>query len=257
MGKLVTYLVKDGIAEITINHPPVNAMNDQVFQELDEAIEAVKAEEAGAVIVIGAGEKAFVAGADISEFPYLDGEGGYKLSVRGQRVFDKIAELPVPAIAAVNGFALGAGLELALCCDIRIASENAKLGLPETNLALIPGYAGTQRLARLVGSGKAKEMVFTAEHISAEEALQIGLVQKVASQGEVMDAARSMAQKIIIKGPLAIRSAKKAIDEGLKVSLQEGQEIEAKHFGALFDTEDQKEGAKAFLEKRKPEFKGK
>ncbi|WP_366921725.1 enoyl-CoA hydratase-related protein [Metallumcola ferriviriculae] len=256
MGKLVKLVIKDKIAEVTIDNPPVNALNAQVIQELDETVEVIKGEEVGAVIITGAGEKAFVAGADISQFPSLNSDTGKKMVQTGQRVFDKIAALPIPVIGAIDGFALGGGCELALVCDIRIASEKARLGLPEVNLAIIPGYGGTQRLARLIGEGKAKELIFTADAVMAQEALQIGLVERVVPAGETVNAAREMAQKILSKGPLAIRKAKQAIDEGLKGSLRDGLDIEADLVGELFATEDLKEGATAFLKKRKPNYKG-
>ena len=256
MGELVTFLVKDGVAEVVISNPPVNALNAQVIEELSEVISSVGQTGAAAVIITGAGERAFVAGADITEFPSLNAVTGKNLVLTGQRVLGKLTELDVPVIAAINGFALGGGCELALASDIRIAEEQAKLGLPEVNLGVIPGYGGTQRLSRLVGGCKAKELIFTGEAISAEEALRIGLVEKVVGQGESLNAARKMAQKIISKGPLAIKKAKRAIDDGLKLSLKEGLDLEANLFGELCETKDQKEGANAFLEKRKAEFKG-
>jgi len=257
LSKFVICVINGGIAEITIDHPPVNALSAAVLAELGEVVGGLLRENCGAVIVTGAGEKAFVAGADISRFPGLDPAGGEELAREGQKVFANLAALPVPVIAAINGFALGGGLELALACDIRIAAENAQLGQPEVNLGIIPGYGGTQRLARLIGPGKAKELIFTADSLSAKDAWQVGLVEQVVGRGEALEAARKLAEKILSKGPLAIKKAKAAIDQGLEVSLAEGLSLEARYFGELCGTLDQKEGAKAFLEKRKAVFTGK
>ncbi len=256
MGKLVSYQLKNDVAEVTINNPPVNALNAQVMVELRETVFEIEAEGARAVIITGAGDKAFVAGADISQFPSLDEKTAQDLSSGGQSVFDAVDNLPMPVIAAINGFALGGGCELALACDIRISAENVLLGQPEINLGIIPGYGGTQRLPRLVGIGKAKELIFTGEAITAEAALEIGMVEKVVPQGQALEAARKMAEIIATKGPLAMKAAKQAVVEGVTETLAEGQDLEARLFGGLFATEDQKEGALAFLEKRKPNFKG-
>ena len=204
----------------------------------------------------GAGEKAFVAGADITIFPTLDRESGEKFVSELQGVLNRIEELDKVVICAINGLALGGGCELAMACDIRIASEKVKLGQPEVNLSVIPGGGGTQRLPRLVGIGKAKEIIFTADMISAEEAKNIGLVEKVVPAGEAVNEAKKMAKKILSKGPIAIKLAKKAINEGLNMTLRQGLKLEARFFGEICTTEDQKEGGKAFLEKRKPQFKG-
>lgn len=257
-GRLVAWQIEDGVAVITINHPPVNALNRRVMQELDQCLDEIAADpNARALIVTGAGEKAFVAGADISEFPSLTGEVGEKMSAAGQAVLDKLEALAIPTIAAINGFALGGGCELALACDIRVAAENARLGQPEVNLGVIPGYGGTQRLARVVGPGKAKELIFTGEHITAAEAYRIGLVDRLVPVGQALAEAKNLAQTILKKGPLAIRAAKKAINQGLDLPLKEGLKVEARLFGELCNSEDQKEGAKAFLEKRPAQFKGK
>lgn len=252
-------LEKEGnVAIITLNNPPVNALNSQLLGELEETVDSLYNDsEVGALVITGAGEKAFVAGADISEFPSLTKDNGEKLARRGQSVFQKIADLPFPVVAAVNGFALGGGMELALACDIRVASDNAQVGLPEVTLGIFPGYGGTQRLPRLIPSGKAKELIFTGDQIKAEEAAQVGIVEHVVPAGEALGKAKEIAGKIVKRAPLAIKEAKKAVNQGLDMTLEEGQKLEASLFGGLCETEDQKEGAKAFLEKRKPEYKGK
>ena len=257
MSEKVQVTKEDKLAVVTINRPPVNALNQEVLDELEKVIEGLsKEEDVRTVIITGVGEKAFVAGADIGEFPSLTSANGEKLSRRGQQVFQKIADFPAPVIAAVNGFALGGGLELALACDIRVMAKNAKVGLPEVTLGIFPGYAGTQRLPRLIPSSKARELIFTGEMIDAEEAYKIGLADHLVEEGQAVDKAHEIAGKILKAGPIAIRLAKQAVNKGLEQTLEEGQETEASLFASLCDTEDQKEGAKAFLEKRKPEFKG-
>ena len=250
---------KDKLEIITINRPNVlNALNDETISELHRGLrEIFKDEQVRVVILTGAGEKAFVAGADIGELKVCNALSGHRKSINGQRLLYHIENMEQVAIAAINGFALGGGCELALACDIRIASENAKLGQPEVNLGLIPGYGGTQRLSRLVGKGKAKELIFTGDMIDAAEALRIGLVEKVVPLAELMKTAQEMAAKIISKGPLAIKAAKRAINLGLDVDLKSGLEYEAMEFSAICATEDKTEGTAAFLEKRKPGFKGK
>ncbi len=258
MSEMIQVAREDHLAVVTINRPPVNALNQEVMDELEKTFEELpKDNSVRAVIITGAGEKAFVAGADIGEFPRLNKENGEKMSRRGQEVFQKIAEFPAPVIAAVNGFALGGGLELALACDIRVVAENAKVGLPEVTLGIFPGYAGTQRLPRTIATGKAKELIFTGEMIDAAEAYRIGLADHKTEAGQAMEKAREIAGKVIKAGPIGVSMAKKAVDQGLDKTLEEGQKLEASFFADLCDTEDQKEGAKAFLEKRKPEFKGK
>ena len=250
---------KDKLAVITINRPNVlNALNDETISELHLSLREIsKEEQVRVVILTGTGEKAFVAGADIGELKVCDALSGHRKSVNGQRLLNHIENMEQVVIAAINGFALGGGCELALACDIRIASENAKLGQPEVNLGIIPGYGGTQRLARLVGKGKAKELIFTGDMVDAAEALRIGLVEKVVPPTELMKTAEEMAAKIISKGPLAIKAAKRAINLGLDVDLKSGLEYEAMEFSAICATEDKTEGTAAFLEKRKPNFKGK
>ena len=255
--EFVSYVVEEGIAVVTINHPPANALDKKTTCELDEVFEELAKDEAvKTVILTGAGEKIFVAGADISLFPKMGQKEGEEFSQELQGVFDKIEGLEKVVICAVNGMALGGGCELAMACDIRIASESAKFGQPEVNLGVIPGAGGTQRLPRLVPKGKAKELIFTGDMITASEAKEIGLVDRVAPKGEAVSEAKNMAKKIMEKGPIAIKYAKNAIDEGVNMTLNEGLKLEKKLFGELFKTEDQKEGAKAFLEKRKAQFKG-
>lgn len=250
---------KDKLEIITINRPNLlNALNDETISELHQALrEIFKDEQVRVVIFTGAGEKAFVAGADIGELKICNALSGHRKSINGQRLLYHIENMEQVAIAAINGFALGGGCELALACDVRIASENAKLGQPEVNLGIIPGYGGTQRLPRLVGKGKAKELIFTGDMVDAAEAMRIGLVEKVVPPAELMKTAEEMAAKIISKGPLAIKAAKRAINLGLDVDLKSGLEYEAMEFSAICATEDKTEGTSAFLEKRKPNFKGK
>ncbi len=258
MPDLIQVEREDRLAVVTINRPPVNALNQEVLDALEQAFERLSEEKStGAVILTGGGDKAFVAGADIGEFPKLNRENGEKLSRRGQEVFQKIADFHAPVIAAINGFALGGGLELALACDIRVVAENAKVGLPEVTLGIFPGYGGTQRLPRLIPAGKAKELIFTGSMIDAEEAYRIGIAEYLTPAGESINKAREIAGAILKAGPIGVRMAKEAVNRGLDQSLQEGQKVEASYFGDLCDTEDQKEGARAFLEKRAPQFKGK
>ncbi len=251
---------KDGaIAIVTINRPKaLNALNDDTIAELHHCFTTI-GDDSGirAVILTGAGEKAFVAGADIGELAECDVAGGRAKCERGQAAFFKIETLPQPVIAAVNGFALGGGCEIAMSCDIRLASEKAKLGQPEVNLGIIPGYGGTQRLARLVGIGKAKELIFTGDMIGASEAHRIGLVDQVYPPEELMDKAKELAAKIAEKGPRAIKAAKEAINFGVEVDLESGCAFEAAQFAQICATQDKNEGTKAFLEKRKAKFTGK
>jgi len=258
MPDLIQVDREDRLAVVTINRPPVNALNQEMLNELEKAFEQLSEDKSvGVVILTGGGEKAFVAGADIGEFPKLNSENGEKLSRRGQEVFQKVADFHAPVIAAVNGFALGGGLELALACDIRVVADNAKVGLPEVTLGIFPGYGGTQRLPRLIPAGKAKELIFTGAMIDAEEAYRIGIADHKTPAGEALNKAREIAGAILRAGPIGVRMAKEAVNKGLDQSLEEGQRAEASYFGELCDTEDQKEGAQAFLEKRAPQFKGK
>jgi len=251
--------LKDRIQYVIINRESkLNALNKATLNELHIAITgAFNNAQVGGIIITGAGQKAFVAGADISEFASLDAEGGGKLAREEQvNVFDLIENGPKPVIAAVNGFALGGGLELAMACHIRIASDNAKMGLPEVTLGLIPGYGGTQRLTRLVGKGKALEMIMTADMITAADAFQFGLVNHVVGQDELLPKAEELLSKMLLRAPLALASAIKAVNAATTPGL-DGFEVEIEEFGKCFGTEDLKEGVSAFLEKRKPAFKGK
>jgi len=251
--------LKDRIQYVIINRESkLNALNKATLNELHIAISgAFNNAQVGGIIITGAGQKAFVAGADISEFASLDAEGGGKLAREEQvNVFDLIENGPKPVIAAVNGFALGGGLELAMACHIRIASDNAKMGLPEVTLGLIPGYGGTQRLTRLVGKGKALEMIMTADMITAADAFQFGLVNHVVGQDELLPKAEELLSKMLLRAPLALASAIKAVNAATTPGL-DGFEVEIEEFGKCFGTEDLKEGVSAFLEKRKPAFKGK
>ncbi|WP_078430086.1 enoyl-CoA hydratase/isomerase family protein [Alkalihalobacterium alkalinitrilicum] len=248
----VKYEVENQIGLITIDSPPVNALETQVLEELAEIVNNIS-EDVNVVIITGAGNKAFVAGADIKDFPNLTKETGIELVKKGQQIFQQIEDLDQPVIAAVDGFALGGGLELALACDFRIATKRSQFGLPEVKLGVIPGYGGTQRLPRLIGSGKAKQLIFSGEFLSAEEALNVGIVEEV-TEGSALEAAQKWAEKIAQRGPLAVRAAKKAVNEGLNQMLEEGLNTEATYFGSIAETEDMNEGVAAFFEKREPKF---
>jgi enoyl-CoA hydratase len=249
----------EGIGWVIMNRPDkLNALNRETIQELHEAFKEMdKDEEVKAVILTGSGEKAFVAGADIGELAELDLAGGMGYAAEGQKLTLFIENFRKPVIAAVNGYALGGGTEIALCCHIRIASENAKIGQPEVKLGLIPGFGGTQRLARLVGKGSAMELILSGKIIDAKEAQRIGLVNSVVPAGELSGTAEKLAKDIIANAPLALAYGIQAINEGLDRSLPGGLEAEAELFGKACQTEDSKEGTRAFLEKRKPDFKGK
>lgn len=247
------------IAVIKINRPKaLNALNSQVIDELSECVDAIDLDEIRCIVITGEGERSFVAGADIKEMQALNEEEGIAFGKKGNDVFRKIETLPIPVIAAVNGFALGGGCELAMACDIRICSENAVFGQPETGLGITPGFGGTVRLARILPAGKAKEMIYTAKNITAEEALRWGLVNSVYPAPVLYDAAIKLALKIASNAPVAVRNAKKSINDGLQTDIDSAMVIEEKLFGACFATEDQKEGMTAFLEKRKvSEYKNK
>ena len=250
---------RDGpIAVLTVNRPKaLNAMNQATLAELRRAIEELDADPGvGVVIVTGAGEKAFVAGADISEMAGFGPAQAEEHARKGQAAVAAFERARKPVLAAVNGYALGGGLELALACDVRLASDNAQMGLPEVSLAVIPGFGGTQRLARVVGEGRAKELVLTGRRVKADEALRIGLVNQVVPQAQLLDAAKEMARAILANGPVAVRLAKEVIHEGLATDFEHGLLLEQKAFGLVFATHDQKEGMRAFLEKRKPAWKG-
>lgn len=250
----------DGWVLLTLSRPKVlNALNQALLDELDEAITWIeKNDDVRVVIMTGAGEKGFVAGADISELRQLkSAEEAEKLARKGQRLFSRIENLSKPVIMAINGYALGGGCELAMSGDILIASENARFGQPEVNLGVIPGYGGTQRLARAIGKNMAKYLCMTGDMIDAQEAYRLGLVQKVVPQEELLNEAKKCAAGLAQKAPLAIRYLKKAISGGSEVDLETGLHVEAAYFGITFDTEDRIEGMDAFLEKRKAQFKGK
>jgi enoyl-CoA hydratase len=251
--------VKDGVAVITINRPDkLNALNDQVMAELGQAADRVTTDpEIKGVIITGAGPKAFVAGADIGDLAKQGPFDGKARAMRGQGVLRRFESCGKPVIAAVNGFALGGGCELAMACHIRIASENAKFGQPEVKLGISPGYGGTQRLPRLVGKGVAMQLILTAEMIDAAEAYRIGLVNKVVPADQLMAESEKMLRGILSMGPLAVRLSIEAIDHGLEMTLDEGLLLEANHFGLLAATQDTKEGLSAFLEKRQAKFTGK
>jgi enoyl-CoA hydratase len=250
---------RDGIALITINRPDkLNALDDRTMQELDAAFAAIAADpQTRGVILTGAGEKAFVAGADIGELATQSPVDGRERSRRGQRVLDRIERLGKPVVAAVNGFALGGGCELAMACHVRVASESAKLGTPEVKLGLMCGYAGTQRLPRLVGKGRALEMLLTGEMVDAAEALRIGLVNRVVPREKLLAEAEGLLRKMLANSPLSLRFTLEAVHDGLEMGLDEAQQQEATLFGLICTTEDMKEGTQAFLEKRPARFQGK
>ncbi len=243
--------VKDKIAVITINRPEaLNALNSQVLDDLNAAFDSIDVNVVRAVVLTGAGEKSFVSGADIGEMSTLSKAEGEAFGKKGNDVFRKIEEFPLPVIAAVNGFALGGGCEISMSCDIRICSENAMFGQPEVGLGITPGFGGTQRLARLIGAGMAKQLIYTARNIKADEAYRIGLVNAVYPQEELLAAAEKMASQIAANAPIAVRACKKAINDGLQTDIDAALVIEEKLFGSCFETEDQKEGMANFLRKK-------
>ena len=250
----VDFEVDGYVGIMTINRPKaLNALNTDVLGDIEAAFDAVDLDRIRAIIITGAGEKSFVAGADIAAMSTMTKEQGEQFGKFGNDIFRKIETFPIPVIAAVNGFALGGGNELAMSCDIRICSDNAVFGQPETALGITPGFGGTQRLARLIGVGKAKEMVYGARNIKADEAYRLGLVNAVYTQEELMPAAKKLAAGIAKNAPIAVRNSKRAMNEGLQVDMDQAIVIEEKAFGDCFETEDQKEGMTAFLEKRKVE----
>ncbi len=250
--------VRDRLAIVSINRPDkLNALNKKTLEELEMAIEeAVSREEIGAIILTGSGPKAFVAGADINELSEQAPLSGKEYSALGQRVLSTIESSAKVVIAAINGYALGGGCELALACHMRVAAESAKLGLPEVTLGIIPGFGGTQRLARIVGKGRALELILSGDMIDANEAFRIGLVNRVTPQGGALASAEALARTVISRGPVAVRTSIEAVSRGLEMPIQEGFALEAALFGLVVTTEDFKEGTRAFVEKRKPEFRG-
>lgn len=250
--EFITYEVEGQIGIITINRPKaLNALNSAVLEELDSTLDSVDLDAVRVLILTGAGDKSFVAGADIAEMSTLTKAEGEAFGKKGNDVFRKLEVFPIPVIAAINGFALGGGCEISMSCDIRICSDNAVFGQPEVGLGITPGFGGTQRLARIVGVGMAKQMIYSARNIKADEALRIGLVNAVYTQEELMTAAKKMASGIAKNAPIAVRNCKKAINDGLQADMDKAIVIEEKLFGDCFETHDQKEGMSAFLEKRK------
>lgn len=249
---------RGGIAVVTVNRPDkLNALNDNVMEELDACFTALRHDDSvRGVIVTGAGPKAFVAGADIAELAAQSPIQGKDRSLRGQRILNRIEHLGKPVIAAVNGFALGGGCELAMACHVRIASENARLGTPEVRLGIMCGYAGTQRLPRLVGKGRALEILLAGEMVDAQEACRIGLVNKVVPQASLLAEAEALLRRMLANGPVSLRFTLDAVNDGLEMNFDDAQRHEATLFGLICTTDDMKEGTKAFLEKRPAQFKG-
>lgn len=253
--KYLVVKVEDSIAEVKINRPDVlNAVDDETILELELAMQTLNKDTNAKVIIITGEGKSFVSGSDIANLAKKDSIKAREYSQLGQRVLNYIENMEKPVIAAVNGFALGSGCELAMACDIRISADNAKFGQPEVKLGVIPGHAGTQRLARLVGLGKAKELIFTGEIIDAHEALRIGLVNKVVASAELMNEANKIAQKILEMGPIAVKLAKTVLNRGFDSNFTTASSYESEAFGICFSTTEAKEGMQAFLEKRKPKW---
>lgn len=245
--------VQDRVVVLTIDRPKaLNALNPEVLNDLKAAFEGIDQNEVRCVILTGAGDKSFVAGADIAAMSTMTKAEGEAFGKQGNDVFLMVENFPLPVIAAVNGFALGGGNELAMSCDIRLASENALFGQPEVGLGITPGFGGTQRLARVVGVGMAKQLVYSAANIKASEALRIGLVNAVYAPDQLMDAARKLAGKIASNAPIAVRNCKQAINEGIELPIAEAVQVEERLFGACFETHDQVEGMSCFLSREKP-----
>lgn len=254
--EFIVYEQKGAVGKITINREKaLNALNSTVLEALDQTLDQVNLEEVRCLILTGAGQKSFVAGADIAEMSTLTKAEGEAFGKKGNDVFRKLETFPIPVIAAVNGFALGGGCEISMSCDIRICSENAVFGQPEVGLGITPGFGGTQRLARLVGAGMAKQMIYSARNIKADEAYRIGLVNAVYPQEELLPAAEKLAATIAKNAPIAVRNCKKAINEGLEADMDQAIVIEEKLFGDCFETEDQKYGMAFFLDKNKEKVK--
>ncbi len=254
--KHIRYRMDDGMASITLDRPPANALSIAMIEEIQTAVEQASSDASGALIITGAGQF-FAAGADVKEMAEIKGGDIENVVKRGQEAFQRIAECPKPTIAAVNGLAIGGGNELAMACDFRVAADSARFGQPEVSLGLIPAYGGTQRLTRLVGISRAKELILTGNMISAQEALRIGLVNRVVPGGEEMRAARDIARTILQRAPLAVRASKAAIDRGATMTLRDGLEQERREFMSVAGSEDLREGIEAFIGKRQPVFRGK
>ena len=254
----ILFEVQEGVGLLTINRPKVmNALNPQTLEEIHQAVQSLhQAEEVRVLVVTGAGDKAFIAGADISEFPKMNPLQARLFAQKGQEVFFSIEELPIPVIACVNGYALGGGCELAMSCDFIYASDKARFGQPEINLGIIPGFGGTQRLARLIGRARTKELCMTGEQIEAQTAHTLGLVAKVFPAEELKDKTMETAKKLAGKGRVALRAVKQTVDRGVESDLKTGCSLEAEAFATSFSSQDALEGAQAFLEKRKPNFQG-
>ncbi len=259
MGALIKVTTGESIGIITIDHPPVNILNSQALEELDQAVDQMMADTSVKVVILtGAGPNVFIAGADVKEIAKIDNaKQGEDLALKGQGMIQKIENAKKPFIAAVNGVCLGGGNELAMACHMRIASDRAKFGQPEILLGIIPGFGGTQRMLRLCGQAKAREIILTGDNITAQEAFRIGLLNKVVPDGEVLKQSLGLAKKIAAKSRIAIELIQEAIHEGAKLSLSDGLKLEAKLFGKVAETQDKKEGVSAFLEKRQPKFQDK
>lgn len=250
--------IEEGVAIVKLNRPEVlNALNSQVFNELADAAVNLSADDSVRSVIITGGDKVFAAGADIKQMASLNAVDVTTTDRQSRKTFHLLENMPKPVIAAIAGYALGGGCELTLVADVRIAADNAKFGLPEIKLGILPGGGGTQRLPRLIGAGKAKELILSGDIISAEEALRVNLVNKVVPADQLLTEAKKMAKKFAAQGAVALRLAKSCVNEGLRMDLEMGLEFEHKCFALLFATEDQKEGMKAFIEKRKPKFQGK
>lgn len=255
----VLYQTDNGIGMITLNRPKaLNALNSELLTELNGLLDEIAQDDSVKVVIItGSGDKAFVAGADIAEMQNISPLEGRAFGKFGQAIFNKLENIPQPVIAAVNGFALGGGCELAMACDIRVASERAKFGQPEVSLGIVPGFGGTQRLPRLIGKGRAKELLYTADIINAEEAYRMGLVNKIVSADELLNTAKELAEKIMARAQAAVQLCKAAVNTGMDTDLESGIAYEAEVFGLCFASADQKEGMSAFIGKRKPNFSNK
>ncbi len=254
--KNIRYRTEEGVASITLDRPPANALSTAMIEEIRSAVELASSDGSGALIITGAGQF-FAAGADVKEMAQIRAGDIENVVRQGQETFQRIAECPLPTIAAVNGMAIGGGNELAMSCDFRVAADSARFGQPEVTLGLIPAYGGTQRMARLIGVSRAKELILTGNMISAQEALRIGLVNRVVPGGEEMRAARDIARTILQRAPLAVKASKSAIDRGAALPLREGLDREREAFMRVAGSEDLREGIEAFVGKRQPKFRGK